>query len=642
MCGIAGAFSPSKSFRFTLPYLAAMRDAIAHRGPDGIGAWISPDQSVGLAHRRLAIIDLSDVALQPMGNNDGSVQIVFNGEVYNHVELRKELDAQRPIRWRTDHSDTEVILRAYETWGIDCLHKLRGMFAFAIWDGPARRLWLCRDRFGIKPLYWSSHHGRFAFASEIKALLTDPDQPRALNEPAMMDYLSLMCTPAPETLFAGIRKVPAGAWVRIDGSGTVTESRWYELWDHVNPDRVARGNAIYDQVRELVTDAVQSHQASDVPMGVFLSGGVDSSTIAVRSRLEEGERLNTFSIGYHGDYQTYGNELTYARQIAESLGANHHERLLTEQDLVDFLPRMVHLQDEPIADPVCVPVYYVSQLARDHGVKVCQVGEGADELFYGYPFWRQWTRLQELGARWRSTAAMRAARSLTGLAGFGHSRAFDVLSRAAAGRPVFWTSAEGLTRQQRESILGVDLRSRYKAHDSWQAVAPLWARFERSASERSALNWMTFAELNLRLPELLLMRVDKMGMGASLEARVPFLDHHVVELAMSMTQAMRTQGGESKHLLKQAMRGHLPDNIIDRPKRGFGVPVREWLGGALGQRIERELQTFADETGLFDMHGVRALLRSSSKVRSWYLYNFVLWHRLFIEGVPQDRLISAA
>ena len=642
MCGIAGAFSASSTFRITVPYLAALRDAIAHRGPDGVGAWVSPNQSVGLAHRRLAIIDLSDEALQPMPNLDGSLQIVFNGEIYNHRELRRELDGLARIPWRTDHSDTEVILRAYEAWGIDCLHRLRGMFAFAIWDGRARQLWLCRDRFGIKPLYWSSHHGRFTFASEIKALLVDPDQPRRLNEAALMDYLSLMCTPAPETLFAGIRKVPAGAWVRIDEHGTVTESRWYELLDHIDRAGVATGDDIYDQVRSVVTDAVRSHQVSDVPMGVFLSGGVDSSTIAVQSRLEDGERLNTFSIGYAGDYQTYGNELEYARQIAGSLGANHHERLLTEQDLVDFLPRMVHLQDEPIADPVCIPVYYVSQLAREHGVKVCQVGEGADELFYGYPFWRHWRRIIGFGTRWQSTLAARTARTLTGLGGFGQSRAFDILARAAAGRPVFWTSAEGLTAEQRSSILNGEWRVRSRQHDTWNAIAPLWDRFNRSAVDRAPLNWMTFAELNLRLPELLLMRVDKMGMGTSLEARVPFLDHHVVELAMSIPEAARTAGGESKHLLKQAMRGRVPDNIIDRPKRGFGVPVREWLGGALGQRIERELQTFADDTGVFDMNGVRALLAGSSKVRIWYLYNFVLWHRLFIEGVPQDRLISAA
>jgi asparagine synthase (glutamine-hydrolysing) len=642
MCGIAGAYAPSGSFRITLPYLTAMRDVMAHRGPDGVGAWISPDGTAGLAHRRLAIIDLSDSALQPMANSDGSIQIVFNGEIYNHAELRTELDALRPIAWRTDHSDTEVILRGYETWGIDVLHKLRGMFAFAIWDGPARQLWLCRDRFGIKPLYWSSHHGRFTFASEIKVLLADPDQPRALNEPAMMDYLSLMCTPAPETLFAGIRKVPAGGWVRIDGGGEVKENRWYELLDQINPDSVARGPEIYDQVRALVTDAVRSHQASDVPTGVFLSGGVDSSTIAVLSDIAKGERLNTFSIGYQGEHQTYANELTYARQIAESLGARHHERLLSEQDLVDFLPRMVHLQDEPIADPVCIPVYYVSQLARDNGVKVCQVGEGADELFFGYPFWRHWVRMQELGASWQSSFTARTARGLTSLTGFGESRAFDVISRTAQGRPAFWTSAEGLTRRQRDSILGSSLRARHRDHDTWDAIAPMWRRFEQSRQERSALNWMTFAELNLRLPELLLMRVDKMGMGASIEARVPFLDHRVVELAMSMTQQARTSGRESKHLLKQAMRGTLPDNIIDRPKRGFGVPVREWLGGGLGTRIERELEAFSRQTGLFDMQGIKTLLGGSSKVRSWYLYNFVLWHRLFIQGVPEDRLISAA
>jgi len=640
MCGLAGIFSPAGTFRVTPSYLERMRDTMSHRGPDGVGLWISSDQSVGLAHRRLAIIDLSEAASQPMANDDGSVQIVYNGEIYNHRELRRQLQDEKPIAWRTDHSDTEVILRAYERWGIESLARLRGMFAIAIWDGRKRELWLCRDRFGIKPLYWSSHQGRIAFASEIKALLADPEQPRALDEQALAEYLSLMCTPAPRTLFAGISKLAPGCCVKVDSLGRIAEHRWYDLWAHVGPGKAVSGDGVYEQVRSTVEDAVRSHKVSDVALGVFLSGGMDSSTNALLFSKDLEGPVNTFSIGYAGDHDTYQNELVYARQVATLVNANHHERVLTERDFLEFIPRMIHLQDEPIADPVCMPIHYVSQLARQHGVKVCQIGEGADELFYGYPAWKQWLRLQE-ALPWDGSGALgRGASRVMAIAGARNNRFFDALNRSDGGRPVFWSSALGLTDSQKSAVLGGELGRRVCAHDSWATIAPLWQRFRNSAWEQSSLAWMTFVELSLRLPELLLMRVDKMAMGVSLEARVPFLDHEVVELACSIPQAVRTGGGESKHLLKQAMRGLLPANIIDRPKRGFGVPVREWLAGELGARMHRQLESFCRDTGIFDMQGVRSLLGGRSRVRGWYLYNFALWHRHFIEGVSTERLLE--
>lgn len=640
MCGLAGVLSTTGQFPVTVSYLEKMRDTMIHRGPDGAGLWISADRSVGLAHRRLAIIDLSDAAAQPMATDDGLLQIVFNGEIYNHRELRKKLDEQQRILWRTDHSDTEVILRAYQAWGIESLAHLRGMFAIALWDGRTRDLWLCRDRFGIKPLYWAQHHGRITFASEIKALLSDPEQPRALNERALAGYLSFMCTPAPDTLFSGINKLPPGCCLRIDVQGRVTEKRWYELWKHVDPKGVAPGAGLYEQVRNTVENAVQSHKIADVPLGVFLSGGVDSSTNALLFSKGAPTAVNTFSIGYRGNHSTYENELTHARRMADLVHANHHERLLAEEDLLEFLPRMIHLQDEPIADPVCMPIYYVSKLARDNGIKVCQVGEGADELFYGYPAWRYWLRLQKVLSAPGGGLAARAASLAMATAGLRNNRAFDAMHRAVHGYPVFWSSALGLTAFEKNSILGASLRPKLSAIDGREFIGPLWKRFREQAWEPSALNWMTYIELNLRLPELLLMRVDKMAMGVSLEARVPFLDHHVVELACAIPQATRIGGGESKHVLKQAMRGLLPDSIIDRPKRGFGVPIREWLDAGLRGRIERQLENFCRDTGIFDLEGVRTLLGGRSRVRSWYLYNVALWHRHFIEGISQDCLLA--
>ncbi len=398
MCGITGVLSFRNSpFQVGRSYLERMTDTLAHRGPDGGDVWVSSDRRVGFGHRRLSIIDLSNAASQPMCNEDGSLWVTFNGEIYNHAEIRNELQEIGGHQWKTDHSDTEVILHAFEQWGIDCIDRFRGMFAMALWDARRRELWLIRDRIGIKPLYYSVHHGRIVFASEIKALLQDPQQERAMDEEAFYHFLSFLTTPAPLTMFRGIRKLTAGSWLRIREDGSVVESRYWDVLDHTQPLINVREEEIAERIIAELRTAVRLRKVSDVPVGVFLSGGIDSSVNAALFSEGEREPVKSFSIGYDDDYQSYKNELHYARRMASFAGAEHHERILSQQDLLDFLPRMVHLQDEPIADPVCVPVYYVSKLARDNGVIVCQVGEGADELFCGYPSWNLRLRLQHLG-----------------------------------------------------------------------------------------------------------------------------------------------------------------------------------------------------------------------------------------------------
>ncbi|MCB0080560.1 MAG: asparagine synthase (glutamine-hydrolyzing), partial [Caldilineaceae bacterium] len=383
MCGIAGIYHIDATCGpVDGPLLERMRDTMVHRGPDGGRSWIAEDGRIGLSFRRLAIIDLSTAAMQPMSDEDGSIHLVFNGEIYNHAEVRAELEALGGHQWQTDHSDTEMIVHAYEEWGIDCLQKFRGMFAIAIWDSRQQALWLVRDRIGIKPLYYTMRNGRLLFASEIKALLQDASLPRAVHEESFYHYLSFLTTPAPQTLFDGIRKLPGGCWLRIDVDGRMREERYWEVWDHTKPLTGVSEDEIAEMIRAELRSAVRYRKVSDVPVGVFLSGGIDSSTNAALFSEGESQPIRTFSIGYQGEYASYQNELHYARQMAEVVGAEYHELLLTQDDLLDFLPQMVQLQDEPIADPVCVPVYYVSKLARDNGMVVCQVGEGADELFW--------------------------------------------------------------------------------------------------------------------------------------------------------------------------------------------------------------------------------------------------------------------
>lgn len=632
MCGIVGALSfRSNDFVVTRPYLERMRDTMVHRGPDGEGVWIADDNRVGLAFRRLRIIDLSDRANQPMPNEDGSLRLVYNGEIYNHAEIRRELEEVGGHRWLTDHSDTEVILHAFEEWGIDCLHRLRGMFAFALWDARSRELWLVRDRIGIKPLYYSVHHGRLVFASEIKALLEDPQQRRDVDEKAFYHYLSFLTAPAPQTLFAGINKLEAGTWLRVAADGTVRKQRYWEVWDNVEPLESESEEEIAERLLAELRTSVQLRKMSDVPVGVFLSGGIDSSTNAALFSEGETGAVKTFSVGYGGDNESYRNEFDYARLMARHVKADHHERVLTVDDLVDFLPQMVRLQDEPIADPVCVPVFYVSKLARDNGVVVCQVGEGADELFWGYPSWKTVLRLQKYDDLPVPRVLKRIAAAGMRLAGENERREYELLRRANRGLPIFWSGAEAFTESEKCRVLSPRLRRELADLDSWEVIEPIRRRFEEAAWEPSHLNWMTYVDLNIRLPELLLMRIDKMSMGVSLEGRVPFLDYKFVEFAMGIPERVKTNNGVLKHILKKSVRGLVPGELIDRPKQGFGVPMREWFVGHLGARARQELDDFCRRTDFLDRREVEKLIGSPGREReAWYLLNFALWWKEFI------------
>ena len=642
MCGISGVLAfQNSNFEVTAEYLLRMRETMVHRGPDGAGMWISPDRRVGLAHRRLSIIDLSASASQPMTSQDGSLHLVFNGEIYNHAEIRRELEEKGYRTWKTDHSDTEVILQAFAAWGIACLHKFRGMFAIALWDARERRLWLIRDRIGIKPLYYSVHHGRITFASEIKALLQDPGQARAVNEEALFHYLSFLTTPAPDTLFAGIRKLPPGSFLTIDADGQCREERYWDVLDHTTPLRGVSEEEIAERLLAELRTSVRLRTVSDVPVGVFLSGGVDSSTnAALFSECAVG-KVKTFSVGYDQDYRGCESELPLAKQFAAHIGSTHHERVLTEADFLEFLPHMVHLQDEPIADPVCMPVYFLSRLARDNGVIVAQAGEGSDELFWGY---RRWKLILNL-VRWNSLPVPRAARKLglqaLSAVGKSHSAAYELLRRGSEGLPIFWSGAEAFSQRAKLDLLSPRLRRRFAGESSWEAIRPIHQRFMEKAWETTPVKWMTYVDLNLRLPELLLMRLDKMGMGASLETRVPFLDHKFVELAMSIPEAAITRGGQSKHILKKAVRNVIPDEVINRPKQGFGVPIRDWFWGPFGEFARRELSGFCRKTDFLDESAVTNLVVSANARDTWFLLNFALWWKEYIEAASPSMACAA-
>jgi asparagine synthase (glutamine-hydrolysing) len=506
------------------------------------------------------------------------------------------------------------------------------MFAIALWDAKKHQLWLIRDRIGVKPLYYSIHHGRITFASEIKALLEDGEQERAVNEEALYYYLSFNATPAPHTLFSGIQKLAPGTWLRVNEDGHVNECRYWDVWDHTQPLTNASEAEIAERILSELRTSVKLRKISDVPVGVFLSGGIDSSTNAALFSEGEGQPVKTFSIGYDREYESYQNELHYARRMADEVGADHHELRLRESDLLDSLPLIIRHQDEPLADPVCMPVYFVSKLARDSGVTVCQVGEGSDELFWGYKYWRDSLRVQRLANLLPIPNALKNL-GLAGLdfvegrrASFPHQFSCEVLRRALSDRPVFWGGAEVFSDSQKQRLLSPRLRKRFAGFSSWEALRPIRERFEQKSWDPSPLNWMTYLDLNLRLPELLLMRVDKMSMAVSLEARVPFLDHKFVELAMSIPQAMKTRNGVLKYILKKAVRGVIPDELIDRKKQGFAVPVYDWHHTKYGEYVANEMKDFCEKTDLLQFEGVSPFL----KRRGWALLNVALWWKQYI------------
>lgn len=632
MCGIVGALVfNNNSFTINEPYLVRMRDTMIHRGPDSAGTWLSQNGQIGLGHRRLSIIDLSEAASQPMSNEDGSLVVCFNGEIYNHMEIRRELESKANHTWKTDHSDTEVILHAFEEWGIDCLNRFRGMFAIALWNDKTQELWLIRDRIGIKPLYYSIHHDRIVFASEIKAILQDPDQKREVDENSFYHYLSFLTSPAPQTFFKGIKKLPPATWLRIKKDGQIYERRWWDVWDHTSPLVGVSENAIIERILAELRTSVRLRKVSDVPVGVFLSGGLDSSLNAALFSEGENEPIKTFTIGYDKNYQTYQNEVVYARIMAKKIKADHHEKILNVDDLIEFLPKMIWLQDEPLGDPVCMPLYYVSKLARDNEVTVCQVGEGSDELFCGYPSWTRAINLQKLNVLPFPLFFKKMGLAGLKLLGKESTYYYEWLRRGILGEPVFWGGTDAIVEAEKQKLLSSRLRTKFKNITSWDIIKPIYQRFTEKAWEKSPLNWMSYFDLNLRLPELMLMRVDKMSMGVSLEGRVPFLDHKLVELVMSIPESIKFRKGKLKYILKKAARGLIPNELINRKKQGFHVPVYEWFFKKLGEKTTQELNDFCNQTDFLDKNEVMRFIKQGRGTQIWYLLNFALWWKKFIK-----------
>jgi len=624
MCGFAAWFHPEGA----LPdpaWLAAAADALVHRGPDDAGFLREP--GVGLAFRRLSIVDVAH-GHQPLANEDGTAWIAYNGEVYNHADLRRELEA-RGHRFRT-HSDTEAILHAYEEWGAGAPARLRGMFAFAVWDRPRRRLFVARDRLGIKPLYWTEAGGAFVCASEIKALFAFPGVRRAVRLPGVVEHLTLRYAAAPRTLFAGIDKLRPAHHLTVEGGRREERRYWHVAWE---PKRELGDAEALAELEARLTESVRLRLMSEVPLGALLSGGVDSSVVvALMSRLLA-RPVQTFSVGFDapGPY----SELPFARRVAEHLGTEHREVVVGADDLARHLPELVWHQDEPVSEPAAIPTFLVSRLARET-VTVVLTGEGGDELFAGYPKYAVdplARRIAGLPAPLRDALLDHVVDRLP----FGF-RKLQVVGRSArfrdeAERLAAWFA--GFAGEERSRLLDPLLR----AHEHVAAAA-----FEHALGDsraRRPLDRMLDADLRLWLPDDLLMKMDKMSMAASVEARVPLLDHPLVEWAATLPRRFKVRGLEGKVLLKRLARTLVPAEVVDRRKVGFTVPLAPWFRGALRPLLEDTLLGPAClGRGYYDPAVLRATVADHLEGRRdrsrelWTLLTLELWHRAYVDRAP--------
>jgi asparagine synthase (glutamine-hydrolysing) len=647
MCGICGVWEyGAASGRVGVGLVERMRDRMEHRGPDDSGARVFDDGRLGLGFRRLSIVDLSRAGNQPMnGCEEPGVWLVFNGEIYNHAGLRAGLEQRGHVYH--SRTDSETIIHLYEERGLDFINYIEGDFAIALWDSRRERLVLARDRVGVKPLYFMHASGRLIFASEIKSILAHTQVTAEVDEDALYHYLSFLTTPAPRTLFGGINKIPAGHMLVVERDGSVETIRY---WDALPPDARTNGDARVvseeehrAEILRLLRDSISKRMMADVPFGVFLSGGVDSSANVALMAEQMSRPVETFTVAYKDHAEL--NELDSARDIAVRFGTNHHEVMIGERDMLDLLPAMVFHQDEPLADPVCVPLYYVSKLARESGTIVVQVGEGSDEVFSGYDKYIKYLRLYERFWRHAERAPRLARRAAGALAGplvnaaTGNAEASELARRFGAGESPFWGAAVVFGEGLKSRLVSRELRARLGGLSSYGVVREDLERVERERPASDFLARMTYLELKLRLPELLLMRVDKMTMAASIEARVPFLDHRLVEYAMGVPRALKVEGRSGKHVLKRALEEVLPRDVLYRPKRGFGAPVEDWFRGPSAAELESRVMTstlhrrdFLDYSfvaRLFEEHrrGAR-----NHGFHLWALLNLSLWYEYWIEG----------
>ncbi|OQW37442.1 MAG: hypothetical protein A4E19_13645 [Nitrospira sp. SG-bin1] len=635
MCGICGITVPLHARReISGEVVERMGDSLFHRGPDDAGLYVG--RQVGIAHRRLSIVDLNG-GHQPMSNKDETVWIVFNGEIYNHRELRPALE-QQGHRYRTS-SDTETILHLYEEEGVLAVTKLRGMFAYAIWDSVKGKLLLARDRLGIKPLYYVlKDDGTLYFASEIKALLAGQAIRPELNFSVLGEFTANRYTSGEETLFRDVRRLPPGHTLEwVNGKTTITP--YWDL-DYDKPSPVPSERQSISDFLDLFRECVRTHLMADVPLGMFLSGGIDSSAIAAVMTEFVKEPIKTYSVAFA---ERDANELPYARMVAAAFKTDHHEVLVTPQQFFEALPTLVYQEDEPIAHPSSIPLYFVSKLASRH-VKVVLTGEGSDELLAGYNKYRVAIYNMMLGRYYERFVPGRVRRTvertignLSHDAGIWRSLSRTFLSLPCNLRQCYFDNFAVFPHAMQNALFSSQTRDMMMDHDPYRSELKLMSGLDGT----NLLDQLLAIDMKTYLHELL-MKQDQMSMAASIESRVPFLDHKLVEFSTRLPINMKLRGATTKYVLRKAMTGIVPEQILRRTKMGFPVPVGDWLRGGFRSVVdEYVLSDRVRARGLFNHDFVRTLVSrhyagENHTERMWMLINMEVWFRRFFDGEQQN------
>lgn len=627
MCGINGVISlTNHSIDEGNSLIEKMNQRLAHRGPDANGVWHNSGKTVFFGQTRLSIIDLSDAANQPMTDDAGNC-ITFNGEIYNFQRLKKQHLAGENFR---TSSDTEVLLKMYAKYGQKMLEYIEGMFAFAIWDNEREEVFLARDRVGKKPFYYTKQNGKLYFASEVKSLLATGEIPAELDNEALYHFLTYNVLPAPLTMFKNIEKLDAGY------SLSVTKAQYSEpkkYWGISYSDLSRKSESdladlVYDQLEHSVKDRL----VSDVPIGAFLSGGVDSSAVVALMRKFSSEEIKTYSIGFE-DQPGY-DELKYAKGISDTYGTSHFEKTVTKQDLIDFLPTVVEIFDEPLSDTTAIPIYFLAQLAAENNTKVVMTGDGADEIFAGY---RNFMAYAKRYPKYKALLATPKVLRKTLAAAYGaydtSSPVYEILKRAANNQELAWIGARGFKESVKGKILSRNFKEKAARFNSYQVVEQYQKEFEalNVNGKRDSIDWMCYMGFRFADTNRYLFRSDRLGMAHSIEERSPFMDSHLVNLALSLPSSSKIKNGEPKYILKKALERLLSNDVLYRKKQGFNVPIKEWAGDILTDYVLDNAQGFCKSTGLFN---AQELENQASKLKSgnvnytnsvWTMYFLMNW-----------------
>ena len=633
MCGIYGYLSPTGTIDPTI--LRRMGHPLKHRGPDDEGEVIldSSEVSVGLGHKRLSIIDLSPAGKQPMANEDETIWITFNGEIYNFREIRKELEG-KGHKFRS-HSDTEVIVHLYEELGTKCLERLNGMFAFALWDGKQKSLFLARDRTGKKPLHYCLHRGHFLFASEIKALLQHPLVSREIDLKSLNKYLAYEYVPAPNSIFKAIKKLEPGYCLLFRGGAAVTSQYWdIPMEDYPISDRT---EAQYiDELKELLERAVTARlEAADVPVGLFVSGGLDSGVVAAMARRAK-ENLQCFSIGFE---EASFDESRYAQQVARSLGIKHHLKVFRAQEMLHMVERLPEILDEPLADPSILPLYLLSQFAAEH-MKVVLSGDGGDELFAGYQTYQAhklvtfYDALPGFIKEFVKALAFRLPVSHKYLSlDFKIKQFLKGVGVSSEVRFFLWRGA--FSNVERHALLRPEVRRELQNENAYEEIY----RYVRKSGLTKELERILYLSMKLYLQDNNLVTVDRASMANGLEVRSPLLDRDVVDFVCRLPMEYKLNGLKTKYILKKVAEELLPRNIVYRKKKGFGVPLAKWLTGELREfMLDYLSQERIERQGIFHYPCVSQLINEQLTMKKdnrellWTLLVFQTWYERYIES----------